>query len=85
MLSSLAISISWIVLQYCSDFSIKVINKEHDTVTVSGHTAPVLSVALSNHGYLASSSGDQTVRIWKAKTKCCLHTFKILTKCNDMR
>jgi WD40 repeat protein len=39
-----------------------------ETLTLKGHTRPVFHVAFSPDGTrLASSSGDETVRVWDAR------------------
>ena len=55
----------------CADFSVKVINtSSFSTVSLEGHSAPVLSVDLDSAGTTAVSSGcDGSVRVWSVENK----------------
>ena len=69
-----AIAASWdeeIVVAGCADFTVKVINTdEFSTVSLEGHTAPVLSVDLdATAETVASSSCDGTVRVWEIEDR----------------
>ena len=52
----------------CADFSVKLINTtSFATVSLTGHTAPILSVDITGQAdFVASSSCDGTVRVWSA-------------------
>ncbi|KAJ8308558.1 hypothetical protein KUTeg_013432 [Tegillarca granosa] len=69
-----------------SDFTIKVVkvdNCEHKSLR--GHEAPVLSVALDpQEEYVASSSCDGSVVIWKIEDQSQLKILNILPKSNDV-
>lgn len=68
-----------------SDFIIKVVNVDtSDSKTFSGHEAPVLSVALDpKEEFIASSSCDGTIRIWKISDQKIVKSFNLLPKCSD--
>ncbi|KAJ8309582.1 hypothetical protein KUTeg_014456 [Tegillarca granosa] len=69
-----------------NDFTIKVVkvdNCEHKSLR--GHEAPVLSVALDpQEEYVASSSCDGSVVIWKIEDQSQLKILNILPKSNDV-
>ncbi|KAM9294381.1 WD repeat and HMG-box DNA-binding protein 1 [Gastrophryne carolinensis] len=70
-----------------SDFLVKVVQVEDSGVqkTLRGHNAPVLSVSFDPRDtYLASSSCDGTVRIWKIEEQVCEADLPLLPKCNDV-
>ncbi len=55
-----------------SEFTVKVIETADSVMsfTLTGHEAPILSVAFDPRGeYIASSSCDGSVKIWSVKTK----------------
>ena len=65
---------------------IKILNLEDNSIqTIAAHEAPILSVSLDPQlAYLASSSCDGTVRIWKLSNLECVKKFdKNHTKSND--
>ena len=64
-----------------ADFSVKVINtSSFATVSLAGHSAPVLSVAISRQGdTVASSSCDGSVRLWSVASKTQL---QLLDSCH---
>lgn len=70
-----------------SDFNIKVVTVADGSQKIlKGHEAPVLSVTIDpKDRYVASSSCDGTVKIWKLVDQTCLTTFSILPKVNDAR
>jgi len=70
-----------------SDFNIKVVTVADGSQRIlKGHEAPVLSTAIDpKDQYIASSSCDGTVKIWKLEDQTCLTTFSILPKVNDAR
>lgn len=51
------------------------INKSEDAFELLGHNGPILSIDISIQNYLASSSGDGTIKIWDLKTKLQIHSF----------
>ncbi|XP_074651576.1 WD repeat and HMG-box DNA-binding protein 1-like [Tubulanus polymorphus] len=69
-----------------SDFAIKLVyiaNKEFKTF--EGHDAPILSIALDpKEEYLASSSCDGTVKVWRLADQSCLKTMHLLPKYSDI-
>ncbi|XP_067018365.1 WD repeat and HMG-box DNA-binding protein 1-like [Acropora muricata] len=70
-----------------SDFNVKVVTiADGSQRLLKGHTAPVLSVTIDpKDQYIASSSCDGTVKIWKLEDQSCLTTLSILPKVNDSR
>ncbi|KAJ7390586.1 WD repeat and HMG-box DNA binding-domain containing protein 1 [Desmophyllum pertusum] len=70
-----------------SDFNIKVVAVADGSQKVlKGHEAPVLSVTMDpKDQYIASSSCDGTVKIWKLEDQTCVTTLSILPKVNDAR
>ncbi|KAH3854450.1 WD repeat and HMG-box DNA-binding protein 1-like [Dreissena polymorpha] len=75
-----------ILVAGASDFAIKIVEVDNcSTKTYQGHEAPVLSVALDpNEEYLASSSCDGTVKIWKVADRTVIHSTNMLSKCSDV-
>ncbi|KAJ7390585.1 WD repeat and HMG-box DNA binding-domain containing protein 1 [Desmophyllum pertusum] len=73
--------------QGASDFNIKVVAVADGSQKVlKGHEAPVLSVTMDpKDQYIASSSCDGTVKIWKLEDQTCVTTLTILPKVNDAR
>lgn len=69
-----------------SDFNIKVINVDTgDCRTLSGHEAPVLSVALDpQEEFIASSSCDGSVKIWKLNEQKVVKSLPLIPKCSDV-
>lgn len=69
-----------------SDFTIKIVDiSSGDTKKYEGHEAPVLSVALDpKEEFLASSSCDGSVVIWKVVNKEKVKKFQILPKVGDI-
>lgn len=69
-----------------SDFVIKIVDTDtSNSKTYSGHEAPVLSVALDpKEEFLASSSCDGTVKIWKIDDQKVVKSLNILSKCSDV-
>ncbi|XP_064600556.1 WD repeat and HMG-box DNA-binding protein 1-like [Liolophura sinensis] len=69
-----------------SDFSIKVVDVEScEFRALSGHEAPVLSVALHpNEDMVASSSCDGTVRVWSIVDQKTVQSWKVVPKSNDV-
>ena len=52
-------------------------HREHCSIWNAGHAEAVLSVQFSPNGrYMASGSGDTTVRLWDLATGTPLHTLK---------
>ncbi|KAJ6284342.1 hypothetical protein J3E71DRAFT_377951, partial [Bipolaris maydis] len=48
--------------------------------TLEGHSSGLSSVAFSHDStWLASTSGDSTIKIWDASSGKCLHTFDVGT------
>ena len=41
--------------------------------SLQGHTSNVISLAALDHGLLASSSTDKTIKIWSLNTKIPIH------------
>lgn len=50
-------------------------DKSEETFELLGHSGPILSIDLSPQDYLASSSGDGSMKIWDLKTKKVIHSF----------
>lgn len=50
-------------------------DKSEDTFVLQGHNGPILSIDLSPQDYLASCSGDGSLKIWDLKTKKMIHSF----------
>ncbi|XP_078314086.1 WD repeat and HMG-box DNA-binding protein 1-like [Crassostrea virginica] len=69
-----------------SDFTIKIVEVATGaTKKCEGHEAPVLSVALDpKQEFLASSSCDGSVQIWKLENKEKVKKFQILPKVGDV-
>ncbi|NXY82473.1 WDHD1 protein, partial [Alcedo cyanopectus] len=70
-----------------SDFMIKVVEVADSSKqkTFRGHDAPVLSLAFDPRDvYLASSSCDGSVRVWKIPDQTCTTSWQLLQKCNDV-
>ncbi|KAL9958070.1 hypothetical protein ACROYT_G035038 [Oculina patagonica] len=70
-----------------SDFNIKVVTVADGSQKIfKGHEAPVLSVTMDpKDKYIASSSCDGTVKIWKLDDQTCVTTLSVLPKVNDAR
>ncbi|XP_052767188.1 WD repeat and HMG-box DNA-binding protein 1-like [Mya arenaria] len=68
-----------------NDFMIKIVDVEScSTKTIQGHEAPVLSIALDpKEEFLASSSCDGTVRVWKMEDRSQVVSLPVLPKCSD--
>ncbi|XP_053408161.1 WD repeat and HMG-box DNA-binding protein 1-like isoform X2 [Mercenaria mercenaria] len=68
-----------------SDFAIKIVEVSNCSYkTCQGHEAPILSVALDpKEEFLASSSCDGTVRIWKMSDRSQIQSFTLIPKCSD--
>ncbi|XP_008217215.1 WD repeat and HMG-box DNA-binding protein 1 [Nasonia vitripennis] len=67
------------------DMRIQVINiSTSDSFELNGHEAPILGLSLDpKEEFLASSSGDGTIRIWSIKDKKSVHTWNnVVPKCN---
>jgi len=76
-----------VVVAGCDDFSVKVINTtDFSAISLTGHEAPILSVALGNEGdVVASSSCDGSVKIWCLDTKSVIKTIpSVVKKSNDV-
>ncbi|NXN06559.1 WDHD1 protein, partial [Indicator maculatus] len=70
-----------------SDFMIKVVEVSDSSKqkTFRGHDAPVLSLSFDPQDvYLASSSCDGSVRVWKIADQTCTTNWPLLQKCNDV-
>lgn len=69
-----------------SDFTIKIVDVASlSSKTLTGHEAPVLSVALHPEElFVASSSCDGTFRIWSITNQSCLKIWQGLEKCSDI-
>ncbi|KFV74787.1 WD repeat and HMG-box DNA-binding protein 1 [Dryobates pubescens] len=70
-----------------SDFMIKVVEVSDSSKqkTFRGHDAPVLSLSFDPQDvYLASSSCDGSVRVWKIADQTCTTSWPLLQKCNDV-
>ncbi|NWR56569.1 WDHD1 protein, partial [Bucorvus abyssinicus] len=70
-----------------SDFMIKVVEVTDSSKqkTFRGHDAPVLSLSFDPRDvYLASSSCDGSVRVWKIADQTCTTSWPLLPKCNDV-
>ncbi|CAH3160505.1 unnamed protein product [Porites lobata] len=70
-----------------SDFNVKVVTVADGSQKIlKGHAAPVLSVTIDpKNQYLASSSCDGTVKIWKLEDQTSVTSLSILPKVNDAR
>lgn len=59
------------------DTHIKVyVNDQESLVELLGHTGPILGLDISPGGWLASASGDTTVRIWDIAEQKVLKTLE---------
>ncbi|XP_054018175.1 WD repeat and HMG-box DNA-binding protein 1 [Dryobates pubescens] len=70
-----------------SDFMIKAVEVSDSSKqkTFRGHDAPVLSLSFDPQDvYLASSSCDGSVRVWKIADQTCTTSWPLLQKCNDV-
>ncbi|XP_074960391.1 WD repeat and HMG-box DNA-binding protein 1 [Phalacrocorax aristotelis] len=70
-----------------SDFMVKVVEVTDSSKqkTFRGHDAPVLSLSFDPRDvYLASSSCDGSVRVWKIADQTCTTSWPLLQKCNDV-
>ncbi|NXW43296.1 WDHD1 protein, partial [Nyctiprogne leucopyga] len=70
-----------------SDFMVKVVEVTDSSKqkTFRGHDAPVLSLSFDPKDvYLASSSCDGSVRVWKIADQTCTTSWPLLQKCNDV-
>lgn len=69
-----------------SDFVIEVIDIDSsNSRTCSGHVAPVLSVALDpQEEFVASSSCDGTVKIWKIDERKIIKSLNLIPNCSDV-
>lgn len=67
------------------DFTIKVVDVESgSSKLLEGHEAPVLYCSLDpKEEFLASSSCDGTIRVWKLDDGTCVKTWSVLPKSND--
>jgi len=71
----------------CADFNVKVIKTtDFSTINLSGHEAPILSVALRKDGdIVASSSCDGSVKVWNLESQSALKTLSnVIKKSNDV-
>ncbi|XP_048577414.1 WD repeat and HMG-box DNA-binding protein 1 isoform X2 [Nematostella vectensis] len=68
-----------------SDFSIKVVSLDDNTQkSFKGHEAPVMGVTLDpKDEYMASSSCDGSVKIWKMVDQSVVKSLNLLPKFND--
>ncbi|GAB0095032.1 WD repeat and HMG-box DNA-binding protein 1 [Sergentomyia squamirostris] len=60
------------------DTTIKVVLREaeNDVLDLTGHSGPILAIDVSPEGFLASSSGDGTVRVWKIDDQSVVKTIE---------
>ncbi|XP_063971990.1 WD repeat and HMG-box DNA-binding protein 1 [Diachasmimorpha longicaudata] len=67
------------------DMRIQITNLDTSTTTeLHGHEAPILDVTLDpKEEFVASSSGDGTLRIWSIQEKKAIHTLNVVPKCNS--
>ncbi|XP_076332121.1 chromosome transmission fidelity 4 [Tachypleus tridentatus] len=74
-----------IIVAGSGDFTIKIVDTVKNTQKcLYGHHAPILSVALDPKGeYLASSSCDGSVRVWKVSSQDCIKKWTHVPKSND--
>jgi len=74
-----------VVVAGCADFSVNVIKTgDFSSTKLTGHSAPVLSVAMARE-VVASSSCDGTVKVWSVEAKSALKTLpSVLPKSNDV-
>ncbi|XP_013779027.1 WD repeat and HMG-box DNA-binding protein 1-like [Limulus polyphemus] len=74
-----------IIVAGSGDFTIKIVDIAKNTQKcLYGHQAPILSVALDPKcEYLASSSCDGSVRIWKVSSQDCIKMWTHVPKSND--
>ncbi|XP_055354576.1 WD repeat and HMG-box DNA-binding protein 1-like [Paramacrobiotus metropolitanus] len=90
-LASVSLPQTTLIAAGAGDFKIIVANYDVETGIVTtrasfvGHAAPILSVALDPVGkYLASSSGDGTVKMWNISDNACVKTLdNFIPKIND--
>ncbi|XP_061468494.1 WD repeat and HMG-box DNA-binding protein 1 isoform X2 [Rhineura floridana] len=70
-----------------SDFLVKIVEVTDSSQqkTFRGHGAPVLSVSFDpKDTFLASSSCDGSVRVWKISEQTCETSWPLLQMCNDV-
>ncbi|XP_011312326.1 WD repeat and HMG-box DNA-binding protein 1 isoform X2 [Fopius arisanus] len=67
------------------DMRIHVTNLDTSTTTeLQGHEAPILAVSLDpKEEFVASSSGDGTLRVWSIKDKKSIQIWNVVPKCNS--
>ncbi|XP_006818558.1 WD repeat and HMG-box DNA-binding protein 1-like [Saccoglossus kowalevskii] len=75
-----------VLLAGADDFGVKLVTIEDSSQKVFiGHEAPILSVSLDpKEEYVASSSCDGTVKVWKIKDQNCEKSLSLLPKCSDI-
>ncbi|KAJ8681513.1 hypothetical protein QAD02_017305 [Eretmocerus hayati] len=67
------------------DMRIQVSNiKTKDNFELNGHDAPILGLSLDpKEEFIASSSGDGTIKVWSIKDRRSVHTWNVVPKCNS--
>jgi WD40 repeat protein len=59
------------------------VDKSEETFELLGHEGPVLNIDINSTHFLASSSGDGTIKIWDLIQKTVIKTIDGLPKVNS--
>ncbi|XP_070571111.1 WD repeat and HMG-box DNA-binding protein 1-like isoform X2 [Ptychodera flava] len=75
-----------LLLAGSDDFHVKLVKVDGSTQKIFlGHDAPILSVALDPENvFIASSSCDGSIKVWKIEDQTCVQTWNILARCSDL-